>query len=325
MGTAIYAASTASADLMWHVYIVLNSFKHLKQPDTIVQYYLFVPSESIPDFQRYLTGIPDETFRVTIMDIDWFADRINCPIGTPFHYARCLFADVFLQLDKILWLDVDLVFSGEGIEEFWETDLDNNYIAACLDPTIQYVPWYDRDLYNTGTDEYINSGVMLMNLAQIRADGANEEMADWLMHWNERQDKLRCYVYDQSLINYLWQGRIKLVDTKFNNSVLAALPEAEKAYRQYIADQGYSSPEESVSSAVILHFCGLMKPWKQQFRQLDRARYPFRDEAVAAWDRLAELYGPVGYSEPPSADADGNYPAITVTAVWDAEPVLTVQ
>lgn len=321
----IHVASTASADLMWHVYIVLNSFKHLKQPDTIVQYYLFVPSESIPDFQRYLTGIPDETFRVIIMDIEWFIDKVYCPIGTPFHYARCLFADVFLHLDKILWLDVDLVFSGEGIEEFWEIDLGDNYIAACLDPTIQYVPWYDRDLYNTGTDEYINSGVMLMNLAQIRADGANEEMADWLMHWNERQDKLRCYVYDQSLINYLWQGRIKLVDTKFNNSVLAALPEAEHAYRQYIADQGYSSPEESVSSAVILHFCGLMKPWKPQFRQLDRSRYPFRDEAVAAWDRLADLYGPVGYPEPPPADADGNYPAITVTAVWDAGPVLTVQ
>lgn len=325
MGTTIYAASTASADLMWHVYIVLNSFKHLKQPDTIVQYYLFVPSESIQDFQRYLTGIPDETFRVTIMDIEWFADKVHCPIGTPFHYARCLFADVFLHLDKILWLDVDLVFSGEGIEEFWETDLGDNYIAACLDPTIQYVPWYDRDLYNTGTDEYINSGVMLMNLAQIRADGANEEMADWLMHWNERQDKLRCYVYDQSLINYLWQGRIKLVDTKFNNSVLAALPEAEEAYRQYISDQGYSSPEESVSSAVILHFCGLMKPWKQQFRQLDRSQYPFRDEAIAAWDRLAALYGPVDYREPLSADVDGNYPAITVTAVWDAGPVFTVQ
>lgn len=326
MGTTIYAASTASADLMWHVYIVLNSFKHLKQPDTIVQYYLFVPSESIQDFQEYLTGIPDETFRVTIMDIDWFKDKVHCPIGTPFHYARCLFADVFLQLDRILWLDTDLIFQKEGIEELWNIDMGSDYfIAACIDPTWQYCPSFSQELSNIGTDAYINTGVMLMNLTQIRAEEANVEIADWVMNWNDRQDKLRCNVFDQTLINYLWQGRIKLVNTKFNNSVLAALPEAEQAYRQYIADQGYSSLEESVSSAVILHFCGLMKPWKQQFRQLDRSRYPFRDEAVAAWDRLAELYGPVDYSEPLSADADGNYPAITVTAVWDAGPVLIVQ
>ena len=320
----IHAASAASPDLMEHVYILLNSFKHLKQPDTIVQYYLLVPKASIPEFQRYLTGIPDETFHVMLMDIEWFIDKVRCPTGTTFHYARCLFADVFLRLDKIIWLDVDLVFSGEGIEEFWEVDLEDNYIAACLDPTIQYVQWYDRDLYNTGTDEYINSGVMLMNLAQMRMEGANEEMADWLMHWNERQDKLRCYVYDQSLINFLWQGRIKLVDTKFNNSVLAALPEAEEAYRRYIADQGYGSPEESVSKAVILHFCGLLKPWKQQFRQLDRSRYPFRDEAVYQWDRLSALYGPPAMVEPPPADENGNYPAITVTAEWSPDRALSL-
>lgn len=324
MGTTIYAASTASVDLMWHVYIVLNSFKQLKQPDTIVQYYLFVPSESIPDFQEYLTGIPDETFRVTIMDIDWFADRVNCPIGTPFHYARCLFADVFLQLDKILWLDVDLVFMNGGIEELWNMDLDTDYIAACLDPTIQYVPWYNRDLDNTGTDEYINSGVMLMNLAQIRADGANEEMADWVLHWIDRQDKLKDYVYDQTLINYLWQDRIKLVDTKFNNSVLAALPEAEQAYRQYIADQGYESPVDSVTKAVILHFCGLLKPWKHQFRCLPKSHYPFHDEAIAYWDKLAELYGPGPQMQ--IADSEGIYPPMTVTAVEeDTGLSLTVQ
>ena len=320
----IHAASAASPDLMEHVYILLNSFKHLKQPDTIVQYYLFVPKASIPEFQRYLTGIPDKTFHVMLMDIEWFVDKVRCPTGTTFHYARCLFADVFLRLDKIIWLDVDLVFAGKGIEEFWEIDLEDNYIAACLDPTIQYVQWYDRDLYNTGTDEYINSGVMLMNLAQMRMEGANEEMADWLMHWNERQDKLRCYVYDQSLINFLWQGRIKLVDTKFNNSVLAALPEAEEAYRRYIADQGYNSPEESVSQAVILHFCGLLKPWKQQYRQMDRSRYPFRNEAVYQWDRLSALYGPPAMVEPPPADENGNYPAITVTAEWFSDGALSL-
>ena len=320
----IHAASAASPDLMEHVYILLNSFKHLKQPDTVVQYYLFVPKASIPEFQRYLTGIPDETFHVMLMDIEWFIDKVRCPTGTTFHYARCLFADVFLRLDKIIWLDVDLVFSGEGIEEFWEIDLEDNYIAACLDPTIQYVQWYDRDLYNTGTDEYINSGVMLMNLSQMRLEGANEEMADWLLHWMERQDKLRCYVYDQSLINFLWQGRIKLVDTKFNNSVLAALPEAEEAYRRYIADQGYNSPEESVSQAVILHFCGLLKPWKQQCRQLDRSRYPFRDEAIYQWDRLSALYGPPAMVEPPLADENGNYPAITVTAEWSPDGALSL-
>ena len=65
----------------------------------------------------------------------------------------------------------------------------------------------------------------------------------------------------------------------------------------------------------------LMKPWKQQFRKLDRSRYPFRDEAISQWDRLAELYGPV---EPPPADENGNYPAITVTAAWSPDGALSL-
>lgn len=324
MGTTIYVASTASADLKYNIHILLNSLKHLKQPDTIVHYFLFVPSVSIRDFQQYLTGIPDDTFHVAIMDIDWFVDKVHCPAATVFHYARCLFADVFLQLDKILYLDADTVIAREGIEDLWNIDLGDNYVAGCIDTIIQFAPFHNRDLHNTGVDEYINSGVMLMNLAQIRADRANEEMADWLMHWNERKDRLRCYVYDQTLINYLWHGHIKVIDMKFNCNTLAAWPAVVPYYQKYMASLGYATMSASAEDAVILHFFGMLRPWKESCRRLSTAQYPFHDEAIAYWDRLAALYGPG--PQMPAADSEDIYPPMSVTVVKeDTGLSLTVQ
>lgn len=57
---------------------------------------------------------------------------------------------------------------------------------------------------------------------------------------------------------------------------------------------------------------------------MDRYRYPFRDEAVYQWDRLAGLYGPPARVEPPPADENGNYPAITVTAEWPSDGAISL-
>jgi lipopolysaccharide biosynthesis glycosyltransferase len=288
----VLIASTATADRKDKVWILLNSLKQNKQPGTLIQYYLFVPSEELKEFQTYLTGLPSEDFKVLILDADWFADKVDT-IGTVrdhLYYAKCLFPQVFLNQDKLLFLDVDIVCVGPGIEDLWNTDIEGYWVGAVIDPTWQYCPYFKHDPQNTGTDHYFNAGVMLMNFKQMREDGKDKEFAEWCLHWD--QSKLVCHCFDQTLCNYLLKDKTKLLPFKYNNSVLATLGIAQDSYRYYLNQCGYVEPLDSLQHAVLLHFCGSKKPWDAKALACGTDEYPYKEEAVELWQQLVRKYGP---------------------------------
>ena len=291
MQDIISIATTATLDRKENVYILLNSLRCNKLPDTQINFYLFVPMTEIHEFQRYLTGIPTDTFHVQIMDVDWFKDKINTSgtIRNHLYYARCLFPQVFLSLDKLLYMDIDMVCCGPGIEELWNENIDGYWVGACIDPTWQYCPAFQHDPQNIGTDHYFNNGMMLMNLKQMREDGKDKEFAEWCLHWD--QSKLRCHCFDQTLCNYLLKDKVRLLNTRYNNSLLASLGVARDAYNQYMQEQGYGEPLNSLRDAVLLHFCGCKKPWDPEALVRSADEYPYKDEAVFVWKQIAERYG----------------------------------
>lgn len=289
---AILIATTATYDRANNVYILLNSLKQNMRPDTRINFYLFVPKTEINDFQQYLTGIPDESFRVTIMDVDWFADKVDTKgtIRNHLYYARCLFPQVFLNQDKLLYMDIDMVCVGPGIEDLWNTDIEGYWIGAVIDPTWQYCPYFKHDPQNIGTDHYINNGMMLMNFKQIREDGKDKEFAEWCLHWD--QSKLLCHCFDQTLCNYILKDKIKLLPFKYNNSVLATLGIAQDYYQYHLNQCGYVEPLDSLQHAVLLHFCGSKKPWDAKALACGPDEYPYKEEAVELWQQLVRKYGP---------------------------------
>lgn len=291
MQDTITIATTATLDRRENVYILLNSIRENKRMDTLITFFLFVPKTEIPEFQRYLTGIPSETFKVTIMDVDWFADKVDTKgtIRNHLYYARCLFPQVFLTLDKLLYMDIDMACIGPGIEELWNEDIEGYWVGACIDPTWQYCPYFSHDPINIGTDHYFNNGMMLMNLKQIRKDGKDKEFAKWCLHWDKT--KLVCHCFDQTLCNYLLKDKVRLLNTKYNNSLLASLGIAEDAYTLYMEEQGYDEPLDSLRDAVFLHFCGSKKPWDPKALACSKDDYPFKDEAVDLWRQIKERFG----------------------------------
>lgn len=119
----------------------------------------------------------------------------ECKLNTSFRYpyatmVRC-FLDLILKEDKVIYLDVDTIVTGD-ISELWNTDVVDNYIAA--------VPEHD---------EYYNSGVMLMNLDYMRKHNSSEALSKFL--------NSRMYTYpDQEAINHVFKGKIKMLPGKFN-------------------------------------------------------------------------------------------------------------
>ena len=67
-------------------------------------------------------------------------------------FFKCLVCQLFPNLDKILYLDIDIVLLNKGLQEFMDVDLTNYYVNACTD----VVPTYNnrKELQNCKTDNY---------------------------------------------------------------------------------------------------------------------------------------------------------------------------
>ena len=80
-------------------------------------------------------------------------------------YFRYIIPELLPQVDKILYLDGDIVVNG-CIYNFYDTKLENNYFAGVADSFIYDIGHNQR--FNL--DVYVNAGVLLMNLKQMRQD-----------------------------------------------------------------------------------------------------------------------------------------------------------
>lgn len=121
---------------------------------------------------------------------------------TPFCMLR-LYADQIADLpDKILYLDNDVICRLD-CSDFYNQDINNYEIVGVLD---HYGRWFFRN--NLFKADYINSGVLLMNLKKIKETGLFEKCR------NMCKSK-KMFMPDQSAINKLAIFK-KIEPRKFN-------------------------------------------------------------------------------------------------------------
>lgn len=114
---------------------------------------------------------------------------------------RVALSKVFPEHDRILSIDVDTLVVGD-ISNLWDIPMGNNYIAGALDLPLVY------------NDEiYINGGVVLQNLKQIREDHMDDRMIETL--------NTRKFAYpEQDCMNVCCRGRIYMLNGIYNSGVL---------------------------------------------------------------------------------------------------------
>lgn len=133
-----------------------------------------------------------------------------------------------LPYEKIIYLGADIICQGD-LSEMWNTPCD--YINACK--THAYGETQAKEL---GIDFYINVDSMVMNLNALRADNFKEKA---FAKMNEAHSKVNLWCNEETMINYAFHDKIKLLPQKYNY-----------AYnRKYINPMPYNQ-------AKILHFIG---------------------------------------------------------------------
>jgi len=153
-------------------------------------------------FAAYLDGVikkanPEHT--VLMMDITGlFQDELPAAnLGsrfTPYCMLR-LFADKIPDMpDKILYLDIDVI-CRKDFTKFYYQDISAYEFAGVLD---YYGRWFfRRDLFHL---DYMNSGVLLLNLKRIRETGLFQRCRQLCMN-------KKMFMPDQSAINKIAAAR----------------------------------------------------------------------------------------------------------------------
>ena len=114
-----------------------------------------------------------------------------------------LYADQILKLpERILYLDNDVICRLDP-SEFYHQDMENHEVAGCLD---YYGSWFFK--HKLFERDYLNSGVLLLNLKKIRETGLFEKC-------RERCRDIEMFMPDQSAINKLSLYK-KICPRKFN-------------------------------------------------------------------------------------------------------------
>ncbi len=133
---------------------------------------------------------------------------------------RLFIPDVMPEVQKVIYFDCDILVNMD-IAELWAVDNGSKTICGALDmPGDKLNNSFFREkmrllLNGFRPENYINSGVLVMNLDRIRQRGSLFTLiTDWI---SERG--LMVLAPDQDAINAVFHGDIQIIDSKFNTNL----------------------------------------------------------------------------------------------------------
>ena len=154
-------------------------------------------------------------------------------------FYRIFIASMYPELDRAIYLDCDIVLVDD-VAKLYDEELDGCILGAVADESIPGVPEFVR--YVEGwigieVEKYINSGILLIDLAQFRAARIEETITELAAAYN-----FDTVAPDQDYLNFLCSGRIKYLPLSWNKQ-----PKADNVI--------------PVEKLHLIHYNMFNKPW----------------------------------------------------------------
>ncbi|WEV36183.1 glycosyltransferase family 8 protein [Lactobacillus sp. ESL0677] len=165
------------------------------------------------------------------------------------------------SLHRIIYLDPDILVIN-SIKPLWHLNLKGKMFAAAAHEGLTDIMSSINNIRLGTTTEYFNSGIMLMDLDQMRQ---KVKLDDLTAAINQHHDTL--ILPDQDILNYLYgEDILKIPETKWNYD--------SRAYPVYLTrSTGDFNLEWVMQNTAILHFCGKPKPWQKENHSRFKALY----------------------------------------------------
>ena len=222
-------------------------------------------------------------------------------------YLRFLIPDILLDVNKIIYLDVDTIVDRD-LAELFDVDLEGCPVAAMPDYWLlvgslywpDYCIPYEGSLYRFNdyirtvlniciykNDEYFNCGVLLIDLAYWRRhDVAKTTLAYLSTHPN-------LYFMDQDALCHCIAGSFVRLDQRWNAFAEASFPDARSLFAKL---RGVMRPWHAIRAVWrkdpwIVHYAGANKPWDpmKESTAHDGIWWRYAKE-LPVWERLTSIY-----------------------------------
>lgn len=223
----------------------LNSAVKNSSPDR--QYKAIVLYQELSEENRAkLSALAAEHFHIEFAEMksglesitDRMSNRLRCDYFTLTIYFRLFIPSMFPQYDKGIYLDSDVIVLEDPAKLF-DQDIGDNLIGACADKSVADVPElvrYMEEAVGVRHEEYINSGVLLMNLKALRDKQFDVHFLRLLNTYH-----FDCVAPDQDYINAICSGSIHYLDEAWD-----AMP---------------NEKHPPLAHASLIHYNLFSKPW----------------------------------------------------------------
>jgi lipopolysaccharide biosynthesis glycosyltransferase len=173
-----------------------------------------------------------------------FAEQVATPMPDnvlpDLTYFRLMIGSLFPELDRLLYLDCDLVVR-KSLRPLWNTPLCGKTLGAVEDQGRDEKLAREKRLL--GADPYLNSGVLLVDLDAWRGRESERRFIEFA---RENRDLPRNW-HDQSLLNAVLKDEVLFLDRTWNVMV--------------------GTPEGIPENPAIVHYT-FSKPWKYPYRHV---------------------------------------------------------
>ena len=142
------------------------------------------------------------------------------------YYYRFFIPRLFPMYEKGIYIDSDTILTGD-IGELFDIELnDEQVVAAMVDPKVTTVLEFREYVDNAvgvSHDEYVNSGVILMDFKKMRRMRFLSTLVDLIEKYNAD-----LVAPDQDYLNVILRGKIKNLETCWNVEPVENLPKNTK-------------------------------------------------------------------------------------------------
>ena len=205
-------------------------------------------------------------------------------------YYRFFIPALFPQYDRGIYLDCDIVVTGD-VAELYNVPLGDNTLAAAPEEVMGMIDvfgTYVEAVLDIPRDEYFSAGILVMNLEKMRRVSLEEQFVELLGRRTFRVTQ------DQDYLNVLCRGDVLLIDTSWNKTACREAGEA--------------------ASVNIVHYKINWKPWHYKGVRFEKEFWHYAEKTPYA----PYLYNQrEGYGKDKKANDARQYENLVALAVSD--------
>ena len=263
----INIAISSNDEYKYSVLVLITSLLENKNLHSFYQIFLMIPNDNTKDkiinlINTLKPKYENNKFNITYLPIDSSALSNKITISghiTKESYFRLLLPSLLPQLDRIIYMDADVI-NFEDLTELYDLNLkDNIYVRGVLS---RYSHLEQLRKLGVNAEYTFNAGILLINLKSFRKYNIEKKLLNFISTHS-------LYLHDQAALNAICYKNNELMHPKYNFMAFSSFG----SFRKYNDDNNkkykYNDAElyEALKYPVNLHYASPIggKPWNKKY------------------------------------------------------------